>query len=61
MGRKVNLPQIKVRDEKKSRAAEAASFRGLGACENNYKQNMLTFMQNLVGKKISHLTTEATV
>lgn len=27
--------------------------------KENYKQKMLTFMQNSDGKKISHLTTEA--
>lgn len=53
--------QIKVREEKENKSAEADSFRGLDACEKNYKQRMWTFMQNSVGKKIPQLITEANV
>ena len=50
-----------MREEKENKSAETDSFRGLDACEKNYKQRMLTFMQNSVGKKIPQLITEANV
>ena len=54
-------PSIKVREEKEISRIKLIISGVWMLVKKNYKQRMLTFMQNSVRKNISHLRTEAIV